>query len=419
MIINDKSNVSQVVNTIDDLSLIHECYHCILGMKRNEKLTNINWFHSSDISLSILQIHIIDLLLSMEKSKYKQAKSLIEILEKISKKESDERADLINSGIISLINENYYQARNYFYKCLLKNPKDIFSFYTCHMIEFNNGMTGTMLETLSLVNKHWGINDEFYSYFKGIKAFILNENGYHDESYDSAASSLKINSFDIYAIHAICHYFYDKKLFHEGKEWMDERKDIWHNNYGMRIHLFWHYAMFLMEINEIDQALDIYHQIRHKNDRHGLEDLDATSLLFKMKFTHGRDDQYIQKHANLLFESWNNKDELGFYFFNDFHAALVFGINKRFDMIDFLIEKTEKSNPIGYYNTKINILESIRNYSQENYKNVVLLLQEPMNYQFMGGSRIQRSIINEIFNDAKLKLGIKNKFQNTLLLSEI
>ncbi|PHM37390.1 hypothetical protein [Xenorhabdus innexi] len=162
-------------------------------MKRNEKLTDINWLNANNISLSILQIHIVDLLLSMEKSKYKQAKSLLGKLEIISEKESDERAELINSGIVSLIKENYYQARNYFYRCLIKNPKDIFSFYTCHMIEFNNGMTGTMLETLSIVNKHWDSNDEFYSYFKGIKAFILNENGYHDESYEIAASSLKLN----------------------------------------------------------------------------------------------------------------------------------------------------------------------------------------------------------------------------------
>ncbi len=291
------------------------------------------------------------------------------------------------------------------------------------MIEFNNGMTETMLETLNLVNKHWDINDEFYSYFQGIKAFILNENKYYDESYISAYNSLKINNLDIYAIHAICHYFYDKKHFSEGKYWMDTLKDKWQYNYGMRIHLFWHYAMFLMEMNEIDQAVNIYHQIRHKNDSNGLEDLDATSLLFKMKFIYGKNDHHIQRHSDLLFESWNNKEELGFYFFNDFHAALVFGVNKKFDMIDYLIEKTKNSNPIGYYNTKRNLLEAIKNYSQENYDKVVLILNEPINYQFMGGSRIQRSIINKILSDSKSKLGLaeknENKIPNNLITPEI
>ncbi|WP_323865279.1 hypothetical protein [Xenorhabdus cabanillasii] len=95
--------------------------------------------------------------------------------------------------------------------------------------------------------------------------------------------------------------------------------------------------------------------------------------------------------------------------------ALAFGINKKFDMIDYLIEKTENSNPIGYYNTKRNLLEAIKNYSQENYDKVVLILNGPINYQFMGGSRIQRRIINEILSDSKSKLGLAESNENKII----
>ncbi|MBI6549430.1 hypothetical protein [Xenorhabdus lircayensis] len=404
MIINDSAQIPQVVCKHDDLLIINECYNCILGMMKNENTPKVNWSCSENISLSVLQIHMIDLLLSMERGKHREAESLFNTLVKTAKKESDERAKNINSGIKNLINGNYLQARNYFYKCLIKYPKDILSFYTCHMIEFNNGMTETMLETLNIVSQHWNTKDEFYCYFKGIEAFILSENGYHEEAYKSATTSLKINKLDIYAIHATCHYFYDKKLFKEGKYWMDSMKYIWRNNYGMRLHLFWHYAIFLIKMNKEKQAINIYNNIRQKNNKNGLEDLDASSLLFRLQLTCEKNK--TQENADTLFESWNNKNELGFYFFNDFHAALAFVINKRFDMIDYLIENTKYSHPIGYYKTKETLLYAIKNYGQGNYSDVISLLSKPMSYEFMGGSHTQRSIIDEILYHSQLKLGI-------------
>ncbi|AYA41021.1 hypothetical protein HZS38_11650 [Xenorhabdus nematophila] len=407
MIINDNAIIPQIVSKQDDLLIINECYSCMLGMKRNETISKINWHQSEDISLSILQIHMINLLLSMEREKYLEAKSLLNILVNTTKKESDERADIINAGINDLINANYSQARDNFYKCLLKYPKDILSFYTCHMIEFNNGMTENMLETLNLVNQSWDVNDEFYCYFKGIESFILSENGYHEEAHKSASISLSINKLDIYAIHAICHYFYDKKLFQEGKSWMDSTKEIWSNNYGMRLHLYWHYAIFLIMTSKEDQVINIYNQIRQKNNQHGLEDLDASSLLFRLMLICPRSKN--QENIIDLFESWNNKSELGFYFFNDFHAALAFCISEHFDMIDFLIENTEYSHPIGYFKTKVTLLLAIKHYGQGNYTEVVSLLDKPMSYKFMGGSHTQRSIIDEILHHSKLKLGLHDK----------
>ena len=79
--------------------------------------------------------------------------------------------------------------------------------------------------------------------------------------------------------------------------------------------------------------------------------------------------------------------------------------------MDFLIDHVKCSRPIGFYNTKLTLLLAIKSYCEEDYRQVVTLLNKPIDYRFMGGSNIQRSIISEILNHSKIKLGERNAIQ--------
>ena len=409
MIYYDQYNISHIIKYESDIDLISDSIHSILGMKKNNIWDSYDWKNPTSIPISLIQIFIIELLLSMERCNYIKAKSLYLSLISLSEHDADYRSLGINLGIKNLINGNYIQARNDFYELLIKNHNDIFLFYVCHMVEFNNGLTSVMLETLNAVKDSWSPVNEFYGYFKGIEAFILNENAYYQEALASGMEAIKISSNDIYAIHAICHYFYDTKQFLQGKYFMEELQQQWHENYGMRLHLFWHYAMFLLKTGDINLLEATYNSIRKKNDIASLEDLDAVSLLFLLKIKNAL--QHIKVNIDDLFHSWNNLEELGFYFFNDFHAALIFGLTKKNDLVDFLIDHVKCSRPIGFYNTKLTLLLAIKSYCEEDYRQVVTLLNKPIDYRFMGGSNIQRSIISEILNHSKIKLGERNAIQ--------
>lgn len=60
--------------------------------------------------------------------------------------------------------------------------------------------------------------------------------------------------------------------------------------------------------------------------------------------------------------------------------------------------------PFGFYKHKIKILKAIKYYHLKRYDKVIYLLDEKMDYSFMGGSRAQRNIIYEILKQAKLNL---------------
>jgi tetratricopeptide (TPR) repeat protein len=201
-------------------------------MKENTVFSEDSFDKSYRKGLSLLQIYCAELLLSMEHNKHSEAFEVLQLTKRLIKDESDGRAIIINSGLSALLEGNYSSARDLFYGLLIQNPKDFFALYVTHMIEFNNGMTSSMLETLHAVREYWEEKDIFYGYCKGIEAFILNENGFYIESRDCGEEAITINPDDIYAIHAICHHYFDNEAYQEGRFFMEQLAEHWKNNYA-------------------------------------------------------------------------------------------------------------------------------------------------------------------------------------------
>lgn len=387
-----------VIENLNDV-LFEKCIEDILSMGKNRVFDLFDFMDIDDkIPRNILQIYLIEILLSMEKNKFIKAKKIF----KIHFLNCETYECILNEIIRLFFKKKYLKARDIILHYLNKNPKDMYLFYVCHMIDFNFGFKDSMLKVLDVMQIK--PENKFYSYYEGIKAFILSENSIYKQSFLAAKQALKMNKKDIYALHAICHYYYDTKKFVQGKKLMQNQRDLWMNNYSMRLHLSWHYALFLFYTHDLENIEKIYKFLRVKNNENALEDLDASSLAVRLKVLYNMRIDFIEADIKALFDSWNCFKELGFYFFNDFHAALVFVLANRVDLIDVLIKKTRLSLPFGFYKHKIKILKAIKYYHLKRYDKVIYLLDEKMDYSFMGGSRAQRNIIYEILKQAKLNL---------------
>jgi hypothetical protein len=147
---------------------------------------------------------------------------------------------------------------------------------------------------------------------------------------------------------------------------------------------------------------DVYKSLRNKNGNNSLEDLDATSFLFRLSLND--DSGSFNKEARELVNNWCNFDELGFYFFNDFHASLIFSLAGRVDLIDYLISQSKYSRPIGFQKTKITLLKAIKHHTLDEHLEVVNQLSKPLDFRFMGGSNAQRSIIGELLTHSKERM---------------
>jgi len=196
--------------------------------------------------------------------------------------------------------------------------QDLLSIYLIHMLEFYMGWTKQLLISISKsINNFSNKASKIYGYLKGIESFALEENGLYEQAFASAKIALSYNYDDIYAIHSICHIFLEQGKYKEGIEYLENNIDKWSTNYGMRIHVWWHKAIFHFYLMDIKEVMDIYNnKLKNKNIQNGLEDIDTTSLLWRLHLV----DINVDKEYEEISKNWESNISSNDYWFNSLHS---------------------------------------------------------------------------------------------------
>lgn len=362
---------------------VEKLYDQLYGMIEPIEYIDIK---SQDVFL--LQLQTIEYLNSMEKRKHNKALKNLKILNNNSVENSD--ILLLNNALEKQANCKYIDAHQKYRELLNNNPKNRLAFFALHMMEFNLGWQKSMLETSQIVvNYLTNTNHSFYGYSKGIESFSLIENGFFEEAKDAAEIALRINPKDVYSIHAMCHYFYETGKYQEGILWMEKMKQHWHCNKGMRIHVWWHLAvfhLFNLDFKEVKQIMT--NEIMCKNVENGFEDLDITALLWRLHL--------LDKIDIIPYKSLNNWDDYlnnSHFIFNDLHALIAYILKDEKEKIESLIQQVRerKYNTISY--EQLNLLNGFYDFAKQNYSEAYKKLFPLLNNTNFGGSNAQRDII--------------------------
>lgn len=327
--------------------------------------------------------------------------------------EQSERDILWAKVIDNWIKCEYTHAHKTLMLLLTDYSKDVLAIYAAHMLEFYMGWTSKMIQTVKLVLPVWKKTDSLYGYLRGIEAFSLEENGYYTEARMSVEEALRINSRDIYAVHAMCHIFYETGEYTQGIKWMDDRLFDWQDNLFMRIHIWWHYALFRLYLFDLDKVCQVYrNKIRKKNDLLGLEDLDAVSILWRLNLI---GDNRI-KDWKYLFNCWKNYIHDRLYWFNDLHAMFVLSANGEFEMAEDL-----KINSLSQYCVSVDdkslrkIFEAIIAFAQNKYVSCYKQLESVLNSVVsLGGSKAQLDVLEMTAIEAAIRSGNEKEAKNIL-----
>lgn len=386
-------------------------------------LEPINYEGITSTDIFLLQLQTIELLSSMEKDSHKHALANLKTLKSNTIHDND--ALSLIKALELQANFKYKEAHFIYRNILHNNPRNRLSFFALHMLEFNLGWQKHMLETSRIVvNSLKDSTDSYYGYAKGIESFSLVENGLYEEAKDAANIALQINAKDIYAIHAMCHYFYETGKYNEGIIWMEKIKENWIFNKGMRIHVWWHLAVFhLFNLNLEEVKNIMINEIMCKNYEDGLEDLDATALLWRL---------YLLGEKNIEFyetlDNWDDYLKNSHFIFNDLHALMAYTLKNDTEKIELCIEyvKTREHNLIK--DDHLNLLYGFYYFAKQNYKDASERLKAILNKTNFGGSNAQRDVISlTLFisllksnrnKEAKILLETDRAFKNSSKMKE-
>jgi hypothetical protein len=188
------------------------------------------------------------------------------------------------------------QASAIWEEILRNHPLDILAFRLHHFINFWFGRPDAMLATVLRVEQHWSDAIPGFNSILGCRCFAHEESGYYLEAESSGREAIRRDPTDLWAAHGVAHVLEMTGRRREGIAWVDSLQNGWDAANNLKHHLWWHQAMYHLELDDMSRVLTLY-DTRFRNLTSPLTqaapDLyidvqNATSMLFRLA-RHGVD----------------------------------------------------------------------------------------------------------------------------------
>ena len=301
---------------------------------------------------------------------------------------------------------------------LAAHPRDILALKLAHYLWFYLGDNDNHRDSIARVLHAWDDTVEAYGYVLGMQAFALEEAGAYEEAERSGRAAVERNPADLWAVHAVAHVLEMQDRRREGIAWVRESEPRLGecNNFGY--HLWWHLALFHLELDEVEPVLRLYDErMRADLSDEYLDICNATSMLWRLE-ERGVD---VGDRWNELAERCEARTSEHQMVFPDVHYMLALAaggrdaaVERMLDSMDAFAEGSATQQgvmaaagaPLG---------KAIAHWYRGEYAQVVDVLA-PVRYRLprIGGSHAQRDLFHQILIAAALACG-RHETARTLL----
>jgi tetratricopeptide (TPR) repeat protein len=219
------------------------------------------------------------------------------------------------------LERDFPRAIRMYGEVLIDYPRDRIALRIAHFGDFFLGQQSMLRDRVAQVLPYWDENVPGYGYVLGMYAFGLEENALYAQAEDTARRALELDRPNPGAIHAIAHVMEMQGRQCEGIAWLKETHAQWDRGNGAATHLWWHLALFHLDLNEVASALDIYDTHISAHPGMSLSSLaDASALLWRL---HLRGLSLGGRWRELAAQ-WAAKRLSAYCPFYDLHAMVAF-----------------------------------------------------------------------------------------------
>ncbi|MEW1616422.1 MULTISPECIES: hypothetical protein [unclassified Streptomyces] len=396
----DSRGVPHLVERPSDLDLVESSIVHLVSMRLDHERCRSSVQPRSALPVALQLILAVDLLCSMERPAAVAAATICASLRE--REPAEARTEAVLCALDSWATGDLLTARNGFQSVVDTYPGDAVSVYAVHMLDFYAGDAPHMLASITEAVGAFAADDPAIGYLHGLHAFALEENGLTEAALDRCRAALELNPDDIYAMHAVVHCLYETGSHEEGARYIQEYMRGRDGSTPMRIHIWWHYALFELYAENIREALACYRfGIRRKTSLRSAEDLDAVTLLWRIALVEPSLD--LSAYWRALFQDWKPYLDENWYLFNDFHAYITYCQVGEYGSADSLLRAVlarGKEVPEGI----VDVFLGFRSFTTGDYADATVRLARSFHRSFpMGGSNAQRDVVELTAMEAALR----------------
>jgi tetratricopeptide (TPR) repeat protein len=256
----------------------------------------------------------------------------------------------------------------------------------------------------------WSKDQPGYGTLLAMHGFGLEEAGDYARAEDESRAAAELEPFSFWPHHTVAHVMEMTGRPEDGLGWMAAREALWSTPGHMnQVHIWWHKALFHLELGQYDAALALYDGPMRATQRPvALSLTNATALLWRLD-TLGCDigDRW-QEQAAL----WQGHADGKRLVFGDIHAAMAelrSGQEALVERRRAAMGETAASSAeaAGLYRTVgIPIVEGLAAFHRGAYAEAVeLLLPVRFDLWQIGGSHAQRDVVDWTLTEAAIRAG--------------
>ncbi|MFY0612334.1 MAG: tetratricopeptide repeat protein [Hyphomicrobiaceae bacterium] len=254
----------------------------------------------------------------------------------------------------------------------------------------------------------WSKDQPGHSILKSFYGFGLEELGEYGRAEEIGRAAADVEPYGYWSHHAVSHVLEMTGRPDEGVAWMEQRLPFWSDaQCNNRVHIWWHKALFHIELGRSDEALRLYDdEILTAMRPVGTQLCNATALLWRLEML-GCEAGGRWQHQHTLWQKQANGKTSPF---NEIHAAIAAlraGERPAFEALQATMRQSAETGSelaATYGGVAVPIVEAMAKFVDGKYGDAVdHLLAVRADLWRMGGSIAQRDVIEWTLAEAAVR----------------
>jgi tetratricopeptide (TPR) repeat protein len=171
-----------------------------------------------------------------------------------------------------------------FDEILVSHPGDAFALKMAQAIRFLCGDAAGMRRSADAAIAAFADGHPHAGYAHGCHAFACEETGDLVLAERAGRRALELAPDDAWGLHAVAHVHEMRGHPHKGRDWLAARPEAFAGCSNFRHHVWWHYALFELELGRTDAVLALYDTEIRRDPTDDYRDIaNAVSLLARLE----------------------------------------------------------------------------------------------------------------------------------------
>jgi tetratricopeptide (TPR) repeat protein len=141
---------------------------------------------------------------------------------------------------------------------LAEHPRDVVAFRLAHFLYFWLGRPHEMLASVQRIAAHWSAAVPGHGAVLASLCFAHEECGHYPEAEATGRAAIEADPCNLWAAHRVAHVMEMRGRRQEGLAWIAALQGGWEDANNLRHHLWWHAAMYHLELGDNNSVLRLY-----------------------------------------------------------------------------------------------------------------------------------------------------------------